>query len=469
VIETIAAEVRAGRLSPEESARSTVARIERCERGSEPLNAFLSWRNDSDPSPQPLTTNSSGRLAGVPVAVKDNICTLEFNTSCGSRILQGYRSPFEATAIRKLRAAGAIVIGKTNMDEFAMGSSTEHSAFGPTHNPHDRTRVPGGSSGGSAAAVAAGLVSAALGSETGGSVRQPAAFCGVVGIKPSYGRISRYGLVAFASSLDQIGTFGKTVADAATLLEIMSGQDRFDSTTGPTPAPSFAEALRGDVRGLVIGVPKEYFPPELDPGIASLCRAALDRLANAGAIIQDVTLPHTQYAIPTYYVIAPAEASANLARYDGVRYGPRNDARSTVELYAKTRSAGFGAEVKRRIMLGTYALSAGYYDAYYGRAQRVRSLITEDFRRVFTGGVDVLFTPTTPSVAFRIGEKSADPYEMYLSDIFTVTANLAAICGISIPIGTKDGLPVGGQFLADRWNEETMVRAATGLERLSAA
>ena len=469
MIDAIAADVRAGRLSPEESARSTVARIERCERGSEPLNAFLSWRNDSDSSPQPLITNSRGRLAGVPVAVKDNICTLEFNTSCGSRILEGYRSPFEATAIRKLRAAGAIVIGKTNMDEFAMGSSTEHSAFGPTHNPHDRTRVPGGSSGGSAAAVAAGLVSAALGSETGGSVRQPAAFCGVVGIKPSYGRVSRYGLVAFASSLDQIGTFGKTVTDAATLLEVMSGQDRFDSTTGPRPAPSFVEALRGDVRGLVIGVPKEYFPPELDPGIASLCRAALDRLANAGAIIQDVTLPHTQYAIPTYYVIAPAEASANLARYDGVRYGPRNDARSTVELYAKTRSAGFGAEVKRRIMLGTYALSAGYYDAYYGRAQRVRSLITEDFRRVFTGGVDVLFTPTTPSVAFRIGEKSADPYEMYLSDIFTVTANLAAIPGISIPIGTKDGLPVGGQFLADRWNEETMVRAAAGLERLSAA
>jgi aspartyl-tRNA(Asn)/glutamyl-tRNA(Gln) amidotransferase subunit A len=262
--------------------------------------------------------------------------------------------------------------------------------------------------------------------------------------------------------------FGKTVADAATLLEIMSGQDRFDSTSGPLPAPTFAEALRGDVRGLVIGVPKEYFPPELDPAIASLCRAALDRLQNAGAIIQDVTLPHTQYAIPTYYVIAPAEASANLARYDGVRYGPRADAGSTIDLYAKTRSAGFGAEVKRRIMLGTYALSAGYYDAYYGRAQRVRSLITEDFRRVFSAGVDVLFTPTTPSVAFRIGEKSDDPYEMYLSDIFTVTANLAAIPGISIPIGRKDGLPVGGQFLADRWNEEVMVRAAAGLERLGA-
>jgi aspartyl-tRNA(Asn)/glutamyl-tRNA(Gln) amidotransferase subunit A len=309
-------------------------------------------------------------------------------------------------------------------------------------------------------------VPAALGSETGGSVRQPAAFCGVVGIKPSYGRVSRYGLVAFASSLDQIGTFGRTVQDAALLLEVISGQDRFDSTAGPAEPPEFSTALQADVGGLVVGVPKEYFPPELDPGIAALCRQALDRMANAGAEIREVSLPHTQYAIPTYYVIAPAEASSNLARYDGVRYGARVEARSTVDLYSRTRSAGFGAEVKRRIMLGTYALSAGYYDAFYGRAQRVRALITEDFRRVFSSGVDVLFTPTTPTVAFRMGEKSDDPYEMYLSDIFTVTANLAAIPGLSLPIGTRDGLPVGGQFLADRWQESTMIQAAAGLERL---
>jgi aspartyl-tRNA(Asn)/glutamyl-tRNA(Gln) amidotransferase subunit A len=460
VIEQIAAEVKSGRLSVVESVRQTAEAIARVEQSPERLNAFLSWQED------PVEATATGRLAGVPIAVKDNICTVEFETTCGSRILAGYRSPYDAAAIRKLKAEGAIIIGKTNMDEFAMGSSTEHSAYGPTLNPHDRTRVPGGSSGGSAAAVAAGLVPAALGSETGGSVRQPAAFCGIVGIKPSYGRVSRYGLVAFASSLDQIATFGQTVGDAATLLEVMSGHDPLDSTTSPAPVPSFTDALRGDLKGLVIGVPREYFPPELDASIASLCRTALDRLADAGAEIRDVSLPHTQYAIPTYYVIAPAEASSNLARYDGVRYGPRGDARSTIDLYTKTRWEGFGAEVKRRIMLGTYALSAGYYDAYYGRAQRVRALIAEDFRRVFSSGVDVLFTPTTPSVAFRIGEKSDDPYQMYLSDIFTVTANLAAIPGISVPIGKVDGLPVGGQFLADRWQEATMVRAAAALEEV---
>jgi aspartyl-tRNA(Asn)/glutamyl-tRNA(Gln) amidotransferase subunit A len=362
-----------------------------------------------------------------------------------------------------------VIVGKTNLDEFAMGSSTEHSAFGPTRNPHDPTRVPGGSSGGSAAAVAAGIVPAALGSETGGSVRQPAAFCGVVGIKPSYGRVSRYGLVAFASSLDQIGTLGRTVADATLLLEVIAGHDALDSTAAPRPIPDFSSALRGELQGLVVGVPREYFPPDLDPAIGQRCQHALDRLAAAGAQIRDVSLPHTRYAIPAYYLIATAEASANLARYDGVRYGARAAAaRATAEVYEQTRSQGFGMEVKRRIMLGTYALSAGYYDEYYGRAQRVRARITQDFRRVFDSGVDVLFTPTTPSVAFRLGEKSSDPYEMYLSDIFTVTANLAALPGISLPIGALNGLPVGGQFLADRWREDLMVRAAAGLERLLA-
>jgi aspartyl-tRNA(Asn)/glutamyl-tRNA(Gln) amidotransferase subunit A len=464
VIAQLAADVRAGRISVAESTRKAAEAIAQTEQGSERLNAFLSWEQGAPPE-----SKMTGRLVGVPIAVKDNICTVEFNTTCGSRILEGYRSPYDATAIRKLKAEGAVVIGKTNMDEFAMGSSTEHSAYGPTFNPHDRARVPGGSSGGSAAAVAAGLVAAALGSETGGSVRQPAAFCAVVGIKPGYGRVSRYGLVAFASSLDQIGTFGRTVEDAATLLELISGHDALDSTTGPAPVLVFEGALRGDAKGLVVGVPREYFPPELDSPIAALCRVALDKLADAGAEIREVSLPHTQYAIPTYYVIAPAEASSNLARYDGVRYGRRADARSTIELYTKTRSEGFGAEVKRRIMLGTYALSAGYYEAYYGRAQRVRALIAEDFRRVFSSGVDVLFTPTTPSVAFRIGEKSDDPYQMYLSDIFTVTANLAAIPGLSLPIGKVDGLPVGGQFLADRWQEATMVRAAAALERILAS
>jgi aspartyl-tRNA(Asn)/glutamyl-tRNA(Gln) amidotransferase subunit A len=466
-LEQVAARVTKGETSARALIAETFQRIGSLESGSQPLHAFLaSDENIAAQQADQVDRNVSGRFAGVPVAVKDNICTLEYPTTCGSKILEGYRSPFEATAVRRLKAAGAIIAGKTNLDEFAMGSSTEHSAFGPTRNPHDRSRVPGGSSGGSAAAVASGMVAAALGSETGGSVRQPAAFCGVVGIKPSYGRVSRYGLVAFASSLDQIGTFGRTVRDAALLLEAISGHDPLDSTSAPRPAPDFTAALQGDVKGLVIGVPREYFPSALDPAINALCRRALDLLSAAGAEIRDVSLPHTQYAVPTYYVVAPAEASSNLARYDGVRYGMRaQHAGSTHDVYAMTRSAGFGAEVKRRIMLGTYALSAGYYDQYYGQAQKVRALIARDFRRVFDGGVDVVFTPTTPTVAFRLGEKSGDPYEMYLSDIFTVTANLAAIPGISVPIGQVNGMPAGGQFLADRWREDRMLRAAAGLER----
>ncbi|MBX6362446.1 MAG: Asp-tRNA(Asn)/Glu-tRNA(Gln) amidotransferase subunit GatA [Gemmatimonadetes bacterium] len=468
----IAAEVGAGRRSAVSVIREACAELIRSENGPGALNAFITFNFEGAEAAAAAVDASIAAgagalpLAGVPVALKDNICTLDFPTTCGSRILANYRSPFEATVVRRLRAAGAVVVGKTNMDEFAMGSSTENSAFGPTRNPHDRERVPGGSSGGSAAAVAAGFVPAALGSDTGGSVRQPAALCGVVGIKPTYGRVSRYGLVAFASSLDQIGTFGRSVEDAALLLEVIAGPDPFDSTSAPIEAPQLAESLEGGVQGLVVGVPREYFPPELDERVARLCRDALERLRAAGAEIRDVSLPHTRYAIPTYYVIAPAEASSNLARYDGVRYGVRAlGAESTTSVYEETRQLGFGPEVKRRIMLGTYALSAGYYDEYYGTALRMRARIARDFTEVFASGVDVIFTPTTPSPAFRLGEKVGDPYQMYLSDIFTVTANLAGIPGLSLPIGRVDGLPVGGQFLADRWDEATMIRAAAALER----
>jgi aspartyl-tRNA(Asn)/glutamyl-tRNA(Gln) amidotransferase subunit A len=366
------------------------------------------------------------------------------------------------------------------MDEFAMGSSTENSAYGPTLNPHDRTRVPGGSSGGSAAAVAAGYVPMALGSDTGGSVRQPAAFCGVVGVKPTYGRVSRYGLVAYASSLDQIGTFAATVAEAARLLGAVAGHDDRDATSAFQPVPDFEHAVSRSVEGLVVGVPEEYFPDGLDPEVRRLTDAALDALKAGGARVKWVSLPHTRWAIPCYYVIATAEASSNLSRYDGVRYGVRRggggaegegdgDA-NLVSMYETTRSLGLGTEVKRRIMLGTYALSAGYYDQYYGTAQRARGLITEDFRRVFAGGVDVLFTPTSPTPAFALGERTADPIEMYLSDVFTVTANLAGIPGVSVPIGRVRGLPVGGQVLAPWWQEETMLAAAGALEaRLGAS
>ncbi|MEX0907422.1 MAG: Asp-tRNA(Asn)/Glu-tRNA(Gln) amidotransferase subunit GatA, partial [Gemmatimonadota bacterium] len=362
-------------------------------------------------------------------------------------------------------AAGAIVIGKTNLDEFGMGSSTENSAFGVTRNPHDITRVPGGSSGGSAAAVAGGLVPAALGSETGGSVRQPAAFCGIVGIKPSYGRVSRYGLVAYASSLDQVGVFGRTVADAALMLQLISGADPLDATTAQIAVPGLVAAARACAVPRVVGVPVEYFGDGLADDVRIACAAALDALRARGCEIREVTLPHTRYAVPAYYIIAPAEASANLARFDGVRYGLRApNAASTGEVYEGTRSAGFGAEVKRRIMLGTYALSAGYHDEYYGTAQRVRTLIRRDFERVFADGVDVLFTPTTPTTAFRIGEKTEDPYAMYLSDIYTVTANLAALPAMSLPIGRSGALPIGGQLSAPRWHEAAMVAAGAALE-----
>ena len=414
---------------------------------------------------QAAAARPTGVLYGMPVAVKDNICTLDFTTTCGSKILEGYRSPYDATVITKLKAAGALIAGKTNCDEFAMGSSTEHSAYGRSIHPIDKTRVPGGSSGGSAALVAAGAVPAALGSETGGSVRQPASFCGVVGIKPTYGRVSRYGLVAFGSSLDQVGALGRSVHDAARVLSVISGRDPKDATCEdrePLRLPTVPESLQG----FVIGLPREYFPPDLDPAVRRACDRAVRLMKEQGAAVREVSLPHTQYAVPTYYVIAPAEASSNLARFDGVRYGPRAEGASDVRaLYRHTRGEGFGAEVRRRILVGTYVLSAGYYDAYYRRAQQMRALIAQDFRNAFDRGVDLLFTPTTPTPAFKAGEKLNDPVAMYLSDIFTVTANLAGLPAISVPIGRVKGLPVGGQFIGQAFLEDEMLEAAYALER----
>ena len=437
--------------------------------GADGLNAFVSVDRDGSrmEADRIMQAQHLGPLAGVPVAIKDNIATLTLPTTCASRILAGYISPFEATAVQRLRVAGAVVIGKTNMDEFAMGSSTENSAYGPTRNPIDSSRVPGGSSGGSAAAVAAGVVAIALGSETGGSVRQPAAFCGVVGIKPTYGRVSRHGLVAYASSLDNIGVFGTSVHHAALGLQTIAGHDPLDATSAhravPRMIPEPSDASQ-PLRGIVVGRPAEYFPPSLDPRIRHHCDRALDQLRALGAEVRDVSLPNTDLAIPVYYIIAPAEASSNLARFDGVRYGRRAGGEGLREMYERTRAEGFGAEVTRRILLGTYVLSAGYYDAYYRRAQAVRQRITQDFANVFTDGVHVLFTPTAPTTAFKLGGH-ADPYEMYLSDIFTVTANLAGIPAMSQPIGRVEGLPVGGQLMAAHFDEVIMLRVAGALER----
>ncbi len=475
----MAAAVSTGSLNADVLLGETFARLDAVRAGPDGLNAFLSLDRDvgaheSTGQTDRITqgTPVDRRLDGVPVAVKDNIATLRLPTSCASRILDGYVSPYEATAIRRLRNAGARIVGKTNMDEFAMGSSTENSAFGPSRNPHDPTRVPGGSSGGSAVAVASGVVRVALGSETGGSVRQPAAFCGVVGVKPTYGRVSRHGLVAYASSLEQIGVFGRTVDDAALALEVIAGRDPLDATSQSQSVPDFAAVAAADahsgnarpLEGVVIGRPIEYFPASLDERIRALTDRAADTLRALGAEIRDVSLPHTDLAIPVYYIVAPAEASSNLARFDGVRYGLRRDGNGLREMYERTRSDGFGPEVTRRILLGTYVLSAGYYDAYYKRAQAVRRLITRDFANVFSAGVHALLTPTTPTTAFALGAVS-DPYEMYLSDIYTVTANLAGVPAMSQPIGRIDGLPVGGQLLAAHFDEATMFRVAYALER----
>ncbi len=427
------------------------------------LKAYL-WLNPDDALRQADAVNVKNGLplGGIPVAIKDVINVEGQPCTCASKILRGYTSVYDAHVVEKLRQAGAILLGRTNMDEFAMGSSTENSSWEVTRNPWDLERIPGGSSGGSAAAVAGDEAIAALGSDTGGSIRQPAALTGCVGLKPTYGRVSRYGLVAFASSLDQIGPFTKTVADAATMLQAIAGHDERDSTSVPQPVPAYR--LDGGVKGLRVGLPKEYFIAGMDREVEAAVRAAIQTLESLGAEVEEISLPHTEYAVAVYYIVATAEASANLARFDGVRYGLRVRGEDVIDMYGKTRGAGFGAEVKRRIILGTYALSAGYYDAYYLRAQKVRTLIRQDFEKAFEK-CDVIATPTSPEVAFKIGEKSDDPLKMYLSDIFTISANLAGICGISVPCGFARGLPVGLQILGRAFDEETILRVAHTYEQ----
>ena len=405
-------------------------------------------------------------LAGLPVGIKDVMVTRGVRTTAGSKILESFIPPYDSTAVAKLEAAGAIVLGKLNCDEFAMGSSNENSAYGPVHNPHDKSRVPGGSSGGSAAAVAAGMAVATLGSDTGGSIRQPASFCGVVGLMPTYGRVSRYGLIAFASSLDHIGPLTRTVKDAAIILRVIAGRDPLDSTSANVPVPDYETELAKPVNGLRIGIPQEYFGDGLDIEVRAAVEAGISKLRACGCEIIPISLPHSKYAIPTYYVIATAEASANLARFDGVRYGHRaKSARTLSEMYRRSRDEGFGPEVKRRIMLGTYALSSGYYDAYYLKAQRVRTLITRDFQEAFQK-VDAIVTPTAPTPAFKLGEKADDPLSMYLADIYTVTADLAGVPGISVPCGkTQSGLPIGLQVLGRHFDESTVLRVAQAVEQ----
>jgi aspartyl-tRNA(Asn)/glutamyl-tRNA(Gln) amidotransferase subunit A len=405
-------------------------------------------------------------LTGIPIAIKDLICTKDITTTCGSRMLEHFKPPYDATVMKRLNEIGIVMVGKTNMDEFAMGSSTEHSAFFPTHNPWDLERAPGGSSGGSAAAVAAGMAMGSYGSDTGGSIRQPASLCNLVGLKPTYGRVSRFGLVAFGSSLDQIGPFARNAQDAALLLQAIAGNDPLDGTSSSNPVPDYSKALSGDIKGLKIGVPEEYWVEGTQPGVVTAVRADIERLRELGAEVSPVSLPYTRYGVSAYYIIAPAEASANLARYDGVKYGySYRDTSDMWEAMEKTRQFGFGAEVKRRIMLGTYVLSAGYYDAYYKQAEKVRTLITHDFEQAFER-FDVLASPASPTVAFKIGEIS-DPYQMYLQDVFTIPANLAGICGVSIPGGFSEGLPVGLQLLAGAFGEENILRVADAFERVT--
>ena len=408
-----------------------------------------------------------GPLAGVPIGIKDVLTQEGMPATAGSKILEGYRPPYTATAVRRLADAGAVLLGKLNCDEFAMGSSNENSAYGPVRNPHATDRVPGGSSGGSAAAVAAGMAVATLGTDTGGSIRQPASFCGVVGVLPTYGRVSRYGLIAFASSLDRVGPFAANVRDAATVLGVIAGHDPMDATSSTEPVPDYTANIDASVRGLRLGVPAEYFAEGLDPEVRRAVEDGISQLREAGAEIKRISLPHTRYAVPTYYVIATAEASANLARFDGVRYGYRApDSNTLAAMYRRSREGGFGPEVKRRILLGTYVLSAGYYDAYYKKAQQVRRLLTNDFLGAFEQ-VDAILTPTAPTPAFKLGEKTDDPMAMYLADIYTVTASLAGICGLSVPCGmSREGLPIGMQILGKHFDESTVFRVGCAVEDL---
>ncbi len=465
--------LRAGDLSSEELTRAVLRRVDRL---NPVIRAYLrvepeaalaqakaaderlaQWRREGGPPPPPLT--------GIPLAIKDVLCTQGIPTTCGSRILQNFVPPYDATAVARLKDRGAVILGKTNTDEFAMGSSTENSAYFTTRNPWDTSRVPGGSSGGSAAAVAADMALGALGSDTGGSVRQPAGLCGVVGLKPTYGRVSRWGLVAFASSLDQVGPIAKDVRDCAILLQAIAGHDPRDSTSVDIPVPDYLAALRSEIRGIRVGVPKEYFIEGMQCGVADAVQAALRVLEALGATLVEISLPHTEYALPAYYLIAPAEASANLARYDGVKYGLSvREGGDVWDMIRQTRGRGFGPEVKRRIMLGTYALSAGYYDAYYLRAQKTRTLIRRDFDRAFQQ-VDVIACPVSPTVAFPIGERTEDPLQMYLSDVFTLACSLAGVCGISVPCGFAEGLPVGLQIIGNVFDETTVLRVAYAYEQ----
>ncbi|MGA2860908.1 MAG: Asp-tRNA(Asn)/Glu-tRNA(Gln) amidotransferase subunit GatA [Steroidobacteraceae bacterium] len=458
----LAAALRARQVS---SVELTQAFLERVTRHQRELNAFISITTEAAlaeaaQADARLRSQDGGPLTGVPIAHKDIFCTRGEKTTCGSRMLANFVSPYDATVVERLRAAGVVMLGKTNMDEFAMGSSNENSFFGPVRNPWDPTRVPGGSSGGSAAAVAARLVPAATATDTGGSIRQPAALCGVTGLKPTYGRVSRFGMIAFASSLDQGGLITRSAGDAALLLGAMAGFDERDSTSVELPVPDYSAALEQPLKGLKIGVLKEFFDNGLDPAIEQHLRAALDLLRSQGAVLKDVSLPHLPLSVPTYYVVAPAECSSNLARFDGVRYGHRCDKpRDLLDLYQRSRGEGFGAEVKRRIMIGTYVLSAGYYDAFYLKAQRVRQLISNDFEHAFHE-VDVVIGPTTPTAAFELGAKTSDPVTMYLNDIYTIGANLAGLPAISVPCGLAQGLPVGMQIIGPHFGEERLLNVA---------
>ncbi len=458
-IEEARAAIDNGDVGPSDITEAVFKRIEAVE---EKVKAYVTLAMGAVPEKA-----GSGRLSGIPIAVKDNICTEGVITTCSSKILKNFVPPYESTVTRKLMEEGYVLTGKTNLDEFAMGSSTENSAFGSTRNPWDLERVPGGSSGGSAAAVAAGECIAALGSDTGGSIRQPAAFCGVVGLKPTYGRVSRYGLVAFASSFDQVGPITKTVKDSAILLNMISGHDRQDSTSANIEVPDFVSALGRDIKGLKIGIPKEFFIEGIDPEVDASVKGAVKKLESLGAVPVEISLPNTGYAVATYYILATSEASSNLGRYDGVRYGLRVQGDDLMDMYMKTREDGFGPEVKRRIILGTYALSSGYYDAYYKKAQQVRTLIKRDFEKAFEE-VDVIVTPTTPTPAFRAGEKTDDPLQMYLSDIFTLSVNLAGVPGISVPCGfTSAGLPVGLQIIGRHFDEASVLKTAYAYEQVT--